>query len=112
MTALFIYFVCSDAMRDLVVSPAMGVSTLEPGVVWMRELLRRSWRQPMRVDWWVSSWFRINQLTQEEASVKRMGAKPAAPEIFTRIFIEQKRALHINSTCNPPLFVETAWRID
>ena len=24
----------SDAMRDLVVSPAMGVSTLEPGVVW------------------------------------------------------------------------------
>ena len=27
----------SDAMRDLVVSPAMGVSTLEPGVVWTRE---------------------------------------------------------------------------
>ena len=27
----------SDAMRDLVVSPAMGVSTLEPGVVWARE---------------------------------------------------------------------------
>ena len=26
-----------DAMRDLVVSPAMGVSTLEPGVVWARE---------------------------------------------------------------------------
>ena len=26
-----------DAMRDLVVSPAMGVSTLEPGVVWTRE---------------------------------------------------------------------------
>ena len=33
----------SDAMRDLVVSPAMGVSTLEPGVVWAREELRRSW---------------------------------------------------------------------
>ena len=27
----------SDAMRDLVVSPAMGVSTVEPGVVWTRE---------------------------------------------------------------------------
>ena len=27
----------SDAMRDLVVSPAMGVSTLEQGVVWTRE---------------------------------------------------------------------------
>ena len=27
----------SDAMRDLVVSPAMGASTLEPGVVWTRE---------------------------------------------------------------------------
>ena len=27
-----------DAMRDLVVwSPAMGASTLEPGVVWARE---------------------------------------------------------------------------
>ena len=26
----------SDAMRDLVVSPAMGVSTLEPGVVGAR----------------------------------------------------------------------------
>ena len=26
-----------DAMRDLVVSPAMGVSMLEPGVVWTRE---------------------------------------------------------------------------
>ena len=26
-----------EAMRDLVVSPAMGVSTLEPGVVWTRE---------------------------------------------------------------------------
>ena len=24
-------------VRDLVVSPAMGVSTLEPGVVWTRE---------------------------------------------------------------------------
>ena len=41
----------SDAMRDLVVTPAMGVSTLEPGVVWTREWLRRSWRQAMRVDW-------------------------------------------------------------
>ena len=29
--------VLCDAMRDLVVSPAMGVSTLEPGVVWARE---------------------------------------------------------------------------
>ena len=27
----------SDAMHDLVVSPAMGVSMLEPGVVWARE---------------------------------------------------------------------------
>ena len=27
----------SELVRDLVVSPAMGVSTLEPGVVWMRE---------------------------------------------------------------------------
>ena len=30
-----------DAMRDLVVSPAMGVCTLEPGVVWTQEKLRR-----------------------------------------------------------------------
>jgi len=39
----------------------MGVSTLEPQVWCGRENSSavHAWRQPMRVDWCVSSWFRI-----------------------------------------------------